>query len=190
MTARGRTQCAPTKVCRGKTKNASPLSLSGVRRKHTSHGSTLLVRSAETPGSRTTVTRADRKTGRAKPGGIFGGAWNSWPSRRAYSVTSDRLCLSVTGKPRPGRPGRLGSGTARRVSQGASTVRAPLCPPLCGFFSVNAGLTGEVYHGPGRVSRDGQELTASSAGSSAAGSSACGVSFRFLAAVRRSPSWM
>ena len=25
------------------------------------------------------------------------------------------LCLSVTGKPRPGHPGRLGSGTARRL---------------------------------------------------------------------------
>ena len=46
------------------------------------HGSTLLARSAETPGSRATVIRADRKTGRAKPGGIFGGAGSQRVARR------------------------------------------------------------------------------------------------------------
>ena len=90
------------------------------------HGSTLLARSAETPGSRATVIRADRKTGRAKPGGIFGGAWNSWPSRRACSVTSDRLCPPVMGGPHPGHPGRLGSGTARRSHRKALPPNGPL----------------------------------------------------------------
>ena len=140
---------------RGKAKNASPLSVSGVRRCHTSHGSTLLVRSAETPGSRTTVTRVDRKTGRAKPGGIFGGAWSSWPSRRACSVTSDRFVSFCNGK----APARLSRAArewySRRVSWGASTVRAPLCPPLCGFVSVFAGLTEVLYH-PRRGKSRGQ----------------------------------
>ena len=135
---------------RGKAKNASPLSVSGVRRRHTSHGSTLLVRSAETPGSRTTVTRADRKTGRAKPGGIFGGAWSSWPSRRACSVTSDRFVSFCNGK----APARLSRAArewySRRVSWGASTVRAPLCPPLCGFVSVKANLNGPTISLRGR----------------------------------------
>ncbi len=90
------------------------------------HGSTLLARSAETPGSRATVIRADRKTGRAEPGGIFGGAWNSWPSRRACSVTSDRLCPPVMGGPHPGHPGRLGSGTARRSHRKALPPNGPL----------------------------------------------------------------
>lgn len=95
------------------------------------------------PGSRTTVSRADRKTGRAKPGGIFGGAGNSWPSRRARSVTpkrgapgstaltSCRLCPTVTGGSRPGPfPGGSGVVPPPRT-QGTFTICVPLwVPPL------------------------------------------------------------
>ena len=45
---------------------------------------------------------------------------------------------------------------SRRVSWGASTVRAPLCPPLCGFVSVNAGLTEVLYHRAGELSTAAQ----------------------------------
>ena len=66
----------------GKEKRFTPDLFSGVKRKKL-HGSTLLARKkCGAPGSRATVTRADRKTGRAQPGGIFGGAWSSWPLRR------------------------------------------------------------------------------------------------------------
>ena len=89
--------------------------MSGVRRKYTRHGSTLLAGS--------------------------------------HSVTSCRLCLSVTGKPRPGPPGRLRSGTNRQPVQDASTKRVPLCAPLRGFFSVSANFTWEVYHPSEKLSR-------------------------------------
>ena len=89
------------------------------------------------------MSRADRKTGRAKPDGIFGGAGNSWPSRRARSVTpkrrtpgstdltSGRLCPTVTGGSRPGPfPGGSGVVPPPRT-QGTFTIRAPLwVPPL------------------------------------------------------------
>ena len=39
---------------------------------------------------------------------------------------------------------------SRRVSWGASTVRAPLCPPLCGFVSVKANLNGPTISLRGR----------------------------------------
>ena len=35
---------------------------------------------------------------------------------------------------------------SRRVSWDPSTRWAPLCPPLCGFFSVHANFTKAIYH--------------------------------------------
>ena len=118
-----------------------------------SHGSTLLARSAETPGSRTTVTRADRKTGRAKPGGIFGGAWNSWPPRRACSVTSDRFVSSCNGKA-PARSSRAARKRYRPTSaQSAFSTRRPSLPAFVGLFFVKANLTGVLYHPSLKLSR-------------------------------------
>ena len=45
---------------------------------------------------------------------------------------------------------------------GPSTLEAPLCPPLRGFFSVKAVFTGKLYHqkrvlSSGRYGRSGQK---------------------------------
>ena len=106
------------------------------------------------PGSRTTVSRAGRKTGRAKPGGIFGGAGNRWPSRRARSVTpkreapgstaltSCRLCPTVTGGSRPGPfPGGSGVVPPPRT-QGAFTICVPLWVPLLRVLLRRCHFTG------------------------------------------------
>lgn len=63
------------------------------------------------------------------------------------------LCPPVTGRPRPARRGRLGSGTAAALRGTLPPLRVPLCAPLRGFFSVCAGLTGAVYHRAGEMSR-------------------------------------
>ncbi len=77
------------------------------------------------------------------------------PSLRSIRAAPDGSALpSVTGRPRPARRGRLGSGTAAAVAQSPSTKQAPLCAPPCGFFSVNAILTGAVYHPLGEMSRE------------------------------------
>ncbi len=130
-------------------KSASPLSVSGVRRCHTSHGSTLLARDAQTPG-RTTATRAGRTNGRANArqqvrhsveqlAAAEGAQRDNWP-----------LVTSCNGKA-PARSSRAArEWYSRRVSWGASTVCAPLCPPLCGFVSVKANLNGPTISLRGR----------------------------------------
>ena len=130
-------------------KSASPRSVSGVRRCHTSHGSTLLARDAQTPG-RTTATRAGRTNGRANArrqvrhsveqlAAAEGAQRDNWP-----------LVTSCNGKA-PARSSRAArEWYSRRVSWGASTVCAPLCPPLCGFVSVKANLNGPTISLRGR----------------------------------------
>ena len=120
-----------------------------MRRCHTSHGSTLLARDAQTPG-RTTATRAGRTNGRAKArrqvrhsverlAAAEGAQRGNWP-----------LVTSCNGKA-PARSSRAArEWYSRRVSWGASTVRAPLCPPLCGFVSVKANLNGPTISLRGR----------------------------------------
>ena len=56
---------------------------------------------------------------------------------RIRRATARVLC---NGRARPGHPGQLRSGTARRPAQGTRTKHAPLCAPPRGFFSVNAVL--------------------------------------------------
>ena len=70
-------------------------------------------------------------------------------------MTSDRFVPFYNGKA-PARSSRAArEWYSRRVSWGTSTVRAPLCPPLCGFVSVFAGLTEVLYH-PRRGKSRGQ----------------------------------
>ena len=101
----------------GAKQNASPLMMSGVRRKYTLHGSTLLAGS--------------------------------------HSVTSCRLCLSVTGKPRPGPPGRLQSGTAaafRRTlpPSGPLSIRRSAVSSLSvPFYTGSVALEGGKVKGCG-----------------------------------------
>ena len=91
--------------------------MSGVRRKYTLHGSTLLAGS--------------------------------------HSVTSCRLCLSVTGKPRPGPPGRLQSGTAaafRRTlpPSGPLSIRRSAVSSLSvPFYTGSVALEGGKVKGSG-----------------------------------------
>ncbi len=120
-----------------------------VRRCHTSHGSTLLARDAQTPG-RTTATRAGRTNGRAKArrqvrhsveqlAAAEGAQRGNWP-----------LVTSCNGKA-PARSSRAArEWYSRRVSWDPSTKRVPLCPPLCGFVSVKANLNGPTISLRGR----------------------------------------
>ena len=120
-----------------------------MRRCHTSHGSTLLARDAQTPG-RTTATRAGRTNGRAKArrqvrhsveqlAAAEGAQRGNWP-----------LVTSCNGKA-PARSSRAArEWYSRRVSWDPSTKRVPLCPPLCGFVSVKANLNGPTISLRGR----------------------------------------
>lgn len=133
-------------------KSASPLSVSGVRRCHTSHGSTLLARDAQTPG-RTTATRAGRTNGRANArrqvrhsveqlAAAEGAQRDNWP-----------LVTSCNGKA-PARSSRAAREWYRPplTPQGPSTQWASLCAGHRGLFSVFAYLTRAVYHRGGGMS--------------------------------------
>lgn len=68
------------------------------------------------------------------------------------NVITCRLCPPVTGGARPGRPGRLGSGTVR-LRRKALPPSGPLSDrEPCELFSVCAVLTRVVYHQMGRLS--------------------------------------
>lgn len=61
------------------------------------------------------------------------------------SGRSVALCPPVTGGPRPGRPGPLGSGTAAAYRGTLPPKHVPLCAPPVGFFSVIAALNSCQY---------------------------------------------
>ena len=130
-------------------KSASPLSVSGVWRCHTSHGSTLLARDAQTPG-RTTATRAGRTNGRANARQQVRHSVEQLAAAEGVQRGNWPLVTSCNGKA-PARSSRAArEWYSRRVSWGASTVCAPLCPPLCGFVSVKANLNGPTISLRGR----------------------------------------
>ncbi len=88
------------------------------------------------PGSRRTANHADRKTGRAEPGGISGGVVSSVPSRRARGVIWKRPSRHV-------QANKTGADGKRRSGQG------PVClfPESQGLFAV-AHRRGVIWKRP------------------------------------------
>ena len=127
--------------------------MSGVRRCHTSHGSTLLARDAQTPG-RTTATRAGRTNGRANARRQVRHSVEQLAAAEGVQRGNWPLVTSCNGKA-PARSSRAAQERYSRRGRRALTATAPLSDRrFCGFFSVKADLTGTLYHRGGKMSRE------------------------------------